>query len=518
MGTRSTIIDSLVHASTWYPEREALVQGEQDARRAYTYGELEEESRQFANGLRDAGIEAGDRIVFLNRSVVEHAVAYFGALRAGAIPATIHFRESPSTIQSMVESVSPTALVFQPQLHETAELVLETSSTITESIVLDRLGEVPTFARPYSDVLDAPPQELPTVSSSDRAFINFSSGTTGVPKPVVHTHENIIESTHLAFFKKQIGPGDRTLKTNTPSFIAWANTTFPYVNAGATVVFLEQSDPVAILEAIDAERITSLILVPTIWKRILAEDLEQYDLESIRTAGYSGEPLDPGLFARIKAEVTPNICTMYGTTETMSSSMTLFPDDVDEDTLDSVGYPVPDTDVRIIEPDSRDPDRQVDRGDTGEIIVRGPSVAEEIWNDPERTRATFHEDGWLFTGDLGYVGEDRLLYLRGRHDNMIISGGINIYPEKVNEVLGSWDEIADSAVIGVPHDTWGETVTAIVVPRDESVTEEDVKSVCAESPDLADYQQPRLVRFVDELPKTGTSKIDYAALRERFAE
>ncbi|RQH02392.1 class I adenylate-forming enzyme family protein [Natrarchaeobius oligotrophus] len=518
MGTRSTIIDSLVHGATWYPEREALVQGERDERRAYTYGELEEESRRFAYGLRELGIEPGDRIVFLNRSVVEHAVAYFGALRAGAIPATIHFRESPATIQAMTESVSPTALVFQPQLRETAEVVLEGSSTIAESIVLDQLGEAPTFAKRYTDLLETPARDLPEIAPSDRAFINFSSGTTGVPKPVVHTHENIVESTHLAFYKKQIGPSDRTLKTNTPSFIAWANTTFPHVNAGATVVYLQQSDPVEILEAIDAEEITSLILVPTIWKRILSQDLEQYDLESVETAGYSGEPLDPGLFARIKERITPNICTMYGTTETMSSSMTLFPEDVDEDTLDSVGYPVPDTEVRVIEPGSRDPSAAVDRGETGEIIIRGPSVAEEIWNDPERTRATFHEDGWLFTGDLGYVGEDRLLYLRGRHDNMIISGGINIYPEKVNEVLGSWEAAADSAVIGVPHETWGETVTAIVVPRDESLTEEDVKSFCAESPDLADYQQPRLVRFVDELPKTGTSKIDYAALRERFSE
>ncbi|WP_435362857.1 class I adenylate-forming enzyme family protein [Haloarchaeobius sp. DYHT-AS-18] len=520
MTTALTIVDSLEQGATWYPDREALIQGEQGDRRSVTYREVDEVTRQFAIGLGSLGVEKGDRIAMLNRSTVEHTIAFLGALRAGAIPATLHFRESDAAIRAMVEKITPRALVFQPQLEATATHIRERCETVETYIALDQLGEPPAYATTFTAVTASNDSSatLPSIDRDDSAFINFSSGTTGTPKPVVHTHGNVVESGHLGMFKKGIRPTTRTLKTNTPSFIAWANATFPVLTAGASIVYLERSEPAEILTAISAEAVTSVVLVPTVWKRILAEDLDSYDLSSVELAGYAGEPLEPALFASIRDAITPNVCTMYGTTETMSSSMVLFPADVTNGTLDSIGYPVPNTEVRLVEPGTRDPANEVEPGETGEILIRGPSVAEEIWNDPVSTRETFHEDGWVFTGDLAHVGDETLLYLNGRQDNMIVSGGINVYPETVREAIASHPRIEDVALIGVSHREWGQTLKAIVVPSDETLTEGELETICRTLPALSEYQRPRQFEFVTELPRTGTNKIDYAALKACYGD
>ncbi|MFD1647842.1 class I adenylate-forming enzyme family protein [Haloarchaeobius litoreus] len=511
MAHGTTLLDSIAAGARWYPDREALVQGERD--RTVTYGELYEASRSVAHGLRGAGVEPGDRVAMVDRSTVEHTIAFLGVLWAGALPATVHFRESQETITAMVDRLDPTAVVFQPDLHDVVSPLVDTLASVELFVALDGLGDVPSFARPMTELRETDPGELPSVAPTDRAFINFSSGTTGVPKPVVHTHANVVESSHLGIFKKQIGPRTRTLKTNTPSFIAWANATFPTLTAGATVVYLERSDPAEILATVEAERVTSLVLVPTVWKHIVAAGTTAYDLTSVELAGYAGAPLDPPLFEAIRTSICERVTTMYGTTETMSSSTVLFPEDVTTETLDSIGYPAPNTELRLVEPDSRDPSAEVAQGDPGEILIRGPCVADEIWDDPAATADSFHDDGWVYTGDLAAVGDDGLLYLLGRADNMILSGGINVYPEKVRAALVDHPRIEDAAVVGVPHPEWGETPKAFIVSADPELDEADLEELCRELPALADYQRPRRFELVDSLPRTGTNKLDYAALR-----
>lgn len=514
----STITDALDRGRRWFPDREAFVQGDHRERRSMTYAAVAEESRRFAVGLGSLGVDPGDRVAFLTRNTVEHAVAYFGVLRTGAIPATIHHRESPGTVRTMLEAIDPAAVIVQPQLSELAESIPDGDRPIEAWIALDQLGSGPAFAEPYTEILGEPDASLPTLRPDDHAFINFSSGTTGVPKPIVHTHRDIVESAHLGAFKYRIRSDDRTLKTATPSFIAWANATFSHVNAGATVVYLEEATPTAILDAIESEAVTSFITVPTLWRKLLAADYDAYDLGSVRFAGYAGEPIGSDLFDAIRSTFTVNVCAVYGTTETMSSSLVLFPEDVSEETLDSVGYPVPNTEVRVIDPSGRDPEVPVDRGTVGEVVIRGPSVAEAVWDDPETTASTFHDDGWLFTGDLGYIGTNGLLYLEGRRDHTIISGGINVHPDHIRAIIAEHPDVESVAVIGVPDENWGQVVAAVVVPAAETITGEQLTAHCRDHPSLADYQRPRRYEFVGELPRTGTGKIAHRSLQELFDE
>lgn len=518
MADSPTIAGAFERGARWFPDKEVFVQGDSERDRSVSYADAAVETRRFAAGLGSLGVEPGDRVAFLTRSTVDHAIAYIGALRAGAIPATLHYRESPETVRAMVDAIEPVALVFQPQLEARASSIRQGCDTIAAWLALDRLGPVPSYGAAYTDVLGTTDASLPTVRPSDRAFINFSSGTTGVPKPVVHTHRDIIESAHLGAFKYRIRVDDRTLKTATPSFIAWANATFSHVNAGATLVYLQDTEPRTILSAIETEAVTSMITVPTIWRRLLEQDVGDFDLTSLRLAGYAGEPIGPELFERIQSVFTSNVCAVYGTTETMSSSLILFPEHVTEETLDTVGYPVPNTEVRVIDQSSRDPEAEVDRGEVGEVVIRGPSVAEEVWDDHEATRETFHEDGWVFTGDVGRVSERGFLSLVGRLDHTIISGGINVHPERVRRVIAEHPSVTDVAIVGVPDEDWGQAIAAAVVPADDTLTGDHLTDYCRDHPDLSDYQRPRRFLFLETLPQAGTGKVDYRALEELFGE
>jgi acyl-CoA synthetase (AMP-forming)/AMP-acid ligase II len=187
---------------------------------------------------------------------------------------------------------------------------------------------------------------------------------------------------------------------------------------------------------------------------------------------------------------------------------------IDEETIHSVGKPGPSCDVRVIEPGSRDPDTTVPDGEVGEVIVNGPSVCSEVYDAPELSAELFHEDGWVFTGDRGRI-VDGFLYLQGRSDNMIISGGINVYAERVEAVLEGHPAIAEAAVVGTPHEKWGEAVKAYLILADEGTTAAELEAWCTESDDLADYQRPREYEFVDELPRNNPGKLDRSTLRER---
>jgi fatty-acyl-CoA synthase len=218
------------------------------------------------------------------------------------------------------------------------------------------------------------------------------------------------------------------------------------------------------------------------------------------------------LYEQVTAQICENVYTAYGTSEMMVGTV-LFPEEVTEETLGSIGRPVPSLEARVIEPDSRDPDAEVEDGEDGELIVRGPMVSNDLWDNPEKERSIFHEEGWFFTGDLAVV-EEEYIYLKGRADNMIISGGINIYAENVEHTLEKHPEVYEAAVVGVPHEKWGEAVKAFVVTSGQ-LTGDDLEEWCVENDELADYQRPREYEFREKLPRTNTGKKNRSALRDR---
>jgi len=509
-----TIPFTLNRAARWYPDREAFVQGFGGPERRYTYAEANTEARRIAQGLKSLGVEKGDRVALLNDSNVEHALVHYGCTKLGAVPAGLHTREAPNPLASVIDQIEAKVLLFHPDYTDKVDQIRGKLDVDPELIVLDHLGERPDFSRGLSIVCDDADAREPAedVTEGDMAYINFSSGTTGLPKPLVTRHGQITEMIHIeAGGTTEEG---RILNAFGTGFMGWENVTLTNVGVAATTVF-HSGAVERVGELIEREELTRVSLITTPWRILLRSgELEEWDTSSIESVGVSGEPITPELYRELSRTVTEAVGTGYGLTETMGSGTSLPSRLIDEETVHSVGKPGLSCDVRVIEPGSRDPEGTVPTGDVGEVIINGPSVCSEVYGDPEQTNELFHADGWVFTGDRGHI-EDGFLYLEGRADNMIISGGINVYAERVERILEGHPAIAEVAVVGTPHERWGEAVKAYVILTDTETTAADLEEWCRESDDLANYQRPREYEFVDRLPRNNPGKLDRATLRER---
>lgn len=512
-----TVPFTLNRAAKWYPDREAFVQGFGGPDRRYTYVEANTEARRIAQGLSALGIAKADRVALLNDSNVEHALVHYACTKLGAVPAGLHTREAPNPLAEMVAQIEASALVFHPDYTGKVERVQNRLDREIDLICLDTLGSTPTFARSLSEVTATvdPIEPDVQISEEDMAYLNFSSGTTGVPKPLVTRHGQITEMIHIeAGGTTEDG---RILNAFGTGFMGWENVTLTNVGVAATTVF-HSGRIERVAELIERERLTRVSLITTPWRLLLRSGkLDEYDTSSVESAALSGEPITPEIYRELCDRVTENIGTGYGLTETMGSGTGLPARLIDDETIDSVGKPGLSCDVRVIEYGSHDPRAELPEGEVGEISINGPSVCEEVYNDPETTAALFHEDGWVFTGDRGYL-EDGFLYLQGRADNMIISGGINVYAERVERILEGHPNIVETAIVGTPHETWGEAIKAYVIRSSDELTANRLDEWCRESDDLADYQRPREYEFVEELPRNNPGKLDRAALRERENE
>jgi fatty-acyl-CoA synthase len=501
----------------WYPDERAFVQT--DGEQSYTYDEANDEACRFANALADAGVGKGDRVAFLSRARVDHAIGYLGAQKRGAVPTTLHSRESVGEITAMVRDADPAALVFQGRFADVAASIRADVDGIETWLTLEDGTGVPAFADPFSAFVAPAPATEPdvTIDPRDPGVIAFSSGSTGEPKGVVHTHECLAQSCLLGLYFYEVRDSDTALFALSPSFIAWQDQVLSWIAIGATVLFRETFDEAVVLDLIEDRGVTSLTLVPVHWRRLLDAGLAERDVDSLRVAGYSGAAIGEETLSRLVDLVPDAVYTAYGSTETLNTVTKLTPERVDPDRPGKLGRPITAVDVRIVEPGSRDPSAELDRGEIGEIAMTGPCVATEIWRDEVATERAFAE-GWWFSGDLGRIGDDDNLYLEGRADNMIVSGGINIYPARIESVLGTHEGVDGVAVVGTPHEEWGEAVTACIAPSDDAadLDADALGAWCRSHPGLSDYQRPRRYEFVDELPTTGTDKVDYEALRDRF--
>lgn len=511
---RQTVTHLFRRTARWYADEEAFRQAETG--NSLAYGEADTLACQFANRLRAAGIRPGDRVALLSRSRIEQAVCYFGTQLIGAIPTALHDRESTGDILEMVDDVRPTALVFQGRFADPATRIWEASEDIEAFIAISDGTGVPDFATELDEFVSDAPTAAPDVEvlPEDPSVIVFSSGTTGTPKGVVHSHRNLAWSCHLGHYFYEPRDSDLALFPLAPSFVAWQDQILTWVSVGATVVFREEFDAPAIVEILRTEPITTMTLVPTHWQRLFEAGLGEPEVDSLRVAGYSGAPISKELLSDLKETVPNAVFTAYGSTETLNAVTKLTPDRVDPETPGKVGRPIAAVDVRIVEPEASDPAAELDRGEVGEIALSGPCIATEIWENEAATDRRF-SDGWWFSGDLGRIGDDGSLILEGRTDNMIVSGGINIYTERIESILGTHAGVEEVVVLGTPHDEWGEVVSAIVVP-DGEVTRTDLDEWCRTHDDLGDYQRPRRYAFVNEIPKTGTGKKSRRALQNRI--
>jgi long-chain acyl-CoA synthetase len=480
------------------PEAVALRHGE----RELTYSQLDERSNRLARALLAHGVGEGTRVAFLDRSSPEVVELLFAASKIGAVLVPLNWRLAPPEIAAVLADSRAPLLIAGPAFQELAERV-----GAPELIVV---GEG------YERWLAAHEPRDPggRGDPGDVIVQMYTSGTTGVPKGVLTTHANLAVAAHTSQFW---GFDDSSVSfTPLPMFhiggIGW---TYCGLWHGATTVIASDFDAARVLDVLERRRVTNAVLVPTMLRMLTAvPGAAARDFSALRSIAYGAAPITTPV---LKATLRTFGCALfglYGLTESTGSVIVLEPEDHDrEHLLRSAGRPYPWVEMKVVDPGSGEP---LGPRAVGEVWLRGPNVMAGYFDRPAETAAALTPDGWLRTGDGGYVDEEGYLFLTDRIKDMIVTGGENVYPVEVEEALAQHPDVADVAVIGVPDAHWGEAVTALVVARDGArPAPDDLIAFARER--LAGYKLPRAVEFVDGFPRTPSGKVLKRELRERRA-
>jgi acyl-CoA synthetase (AMP-forming)/AMP-acid ligase II len=479
-------------------------------------GEAAQLVARVAGSLASLGVRPGVRVATLTGSSVRHAISFFACLHLGAVPCALHVRETVSSLVDTIEWLDAGVLITDRQHSELAAHVLEASTT---PIQVRSLSDTPSsyVASTFSDLAGGPALAPASVSPDAPALVLLSSGTTGAPKGVVHT-QRTLAATALA------GPaiyGDvrdhhSVLVPMSPSFAAWINVVLPFIAHRAAVVFQRRFDPEEYLRRLAVESITFAPLPPTMWRLVLTPAVAKDDLK-LESVFYSGEPGTPDLISSFKAAFgAVNIRTALLSSEGGCASGVV----ADIDTLlhrrkpTSTGRPVPGADVRLLAPSASERATEQSPGAVGEIVLRSASLAIGYWQD-ERLSSERFVDGWWHSGDLGFVDDDGDVFVVGRTDNVINSGGVKMHAEEIEAALLHHPAVRMVAVVGVPDERWGQLVEAHVVVADANVTPDDILAFCREEGTLASAKIPKRVIVRDALPTGPTGKLYRKGLLER---
>ncbi len=512
-----TLRDLIHRAADSYPDNEAIV----DSTSRYRYAELLDRVQRMAKLLHTLGVRKGDRVALLMPPSISHVIALFGTIELAAIPVALHTRESEPVLSAILERITPRVLVYDGAFEQMAHSLrqnadwitaaVRSASSITPKQSLAGAGNpvIPRDLAQYEPDIEPMP-----VEPDDAAVIALSSGTTGIPKGVIHTHRTLLASARCGSHYMSAHAKASSINTFTTAFIGWYNCTLPFLYGMSKITYLSQWDPETYLRAIEEEKATVCFLVPTMWRMLLRGPVENYDLSSLERVGYAGEPMDRATMAQIRNRVCRNIINTYGTTETGSwgGCTVMLPEDyVSDDTLESVGKPAMEVDIRIVKPGGA-VDDLVPPGQEGEVLISGPSVANQLWEQPALARRIF-SGRWWRSGDIGVMDPDGYLYLKGRLDDMIITGGINITPSEVESAVLSHPGVSECVVIGLPDDQWGQQVTAFVICA-AGVRADDLKEHVNKTA-LSSYKRPREYRLVQQLPRGNTGKVNRKLLRDQ---
>jgi long-chain acyl-CoA synthetase len=483
------------------PEAVALVDGE----RELTYGELDERSNRLAQALLAGGVRAGTRVAYLDRSAPEVIELLFAASKVGAVLVPLNWRLAVPELQSVLDDARAPLLIAGPTFRDAAERV-----SVRQRI---EVGD------DYERWLAAhEPRDPGRRGDAGEVIVQmYTSGTTGVPKGVLTTHTNLAvtaqTSARWAFDERSVS------LTPLPMFhiggIGWA---YCGLWHGATTILVRDFEPTGVLDILERRRVTNAVLVPTMLRMLTAvPGAAERDYSALRSIAYGAAPITTPVLKATLRTFGCALLGLYGLTESTGGVVALEPEDHDpggprEHLLRSAGRPYPWVELRIADLATGGP---VAADVVGEVWLRGPNVTPGYFNRPAETGAALTPDGWLRTGDGGYVDEDGYLFLTDRIKDMIVTGGENVYPVEVEEALAQHADVAEVAVIGVPHPHWGEAVKALVVLRPSARTRpEDLIAFARER--LAGYKLPRSVDFVTELPRTPSGKVLKRELRDRF--
>lgn len=470
-----------------------------------------ERAGKIARVLHDNGVRDGARVAFLSPNNITYMLMTFAAEAAGGIFAPVNSRFTVAEIVEQLEDLTPALLIAAPPF---VELAREAAGQVGVP-VLPMDGEAGSF----DALVDAATAFPPVGSPADQPVaIFYTGGTTGRGKGVILTNERLVLNA-LQWAYGVSAKNDERLLVVAPMFhmVAALNAIITAV-LGCNLTILERFTPEGTLAAIARERVTNLALVPAMIDMLLAvEGFATYDLSSLRMLTYGGSPITQTTLARaLDALPHVRLYQVYGQTEGGPTISTLSSeyhstDPAHAERLRSAGKPLPLTDLRIVHPD----DSECAPGEPGEITVRGPAVSPGYWNRPEETSAAIR-NGWLHTGDAGYLDKDGFLFIVGRIKEMIVTGGENVYAAEVERAVLQHDAVEECAVIGIPSERWGEAVHAIVRLRDGATADEDeIIAFCRSR--ISAFKSPSSVSFPQApFPLTAAGKIDKRALRAAF--
>jgi len=476
------------------PGKEALVYGD----RRFTYAEVHERSSRAASALRAAGVQPGDRVGLLMKNCSEFYELMVACSKAGAIVVGLNWRLAPPELAAILDEAQPKVIVAD---EDGAALLGD------REVVLTGAAYEAWLAEPEDPHADGGPD--------DGFLLLFSSGTTGLPKGVMITNEDFSFIPETARELYRMTPESAYLVASPLFHIGGAGTGMTAMTLGGRTVILQGAAPADILATIERERITHAFFVPAVIQALVeSPDVESRDLSSFEIMIYGAAPMTDSLLRRSLEALGCGFVGCYGMTETTGTVSGLHPDEhrPDAEILRSVGRPLPWIELKVADllTGAELPPREV-----GEIWVRAEQNMKGYWHQPDATAKTLVEDGWVRTGDGAYRDEAGYIYLQDRIKDMIISGGENIYPAEIENVLADHPAVAHVAVIGVPHERWGETPKAVVVARPGIEVSASELIDFARSR-LARYKCPTSVEFIDEMPRNASGKVLKKDLRARF--
>jgi long-chain acyl-CoA synthetase len=517
----------LVDAAKRFPEKTAIhFMGKE-----MTYKELYDEALSFASYLQQIGISKGDRVAIMLANTPQSVISYFGILMAGGIVVQTNPLYTERELEYQMKDSGAKAIITLDILYPRASKVMPQTNLqhIVVTAIKDYLPFPKNLVYPFiqkkqygivvnvkhegnthlfKEIVKIKPKKLVEYEfdfDEDVALLQYTGGTTGSPKGVMLTHKNLVANSSMCtawLYKAK--PGEESVLGIVPFFHVYGMTIVMILSVmqAYKMIILPKFDALTTLKTIQKQRPTLFPGAPTIYIGLLNHpDLKKYDLSSIDSCLSGSAPLPVEVQEEFEAVTGGKLVEGYGLTESSPVTHANFLWDR-ERIKGSIGVPWPNTEVRIV---SMDDGEDMPVGEIGEIIIKGPQIMKGYWNRPEATEETI-KDGWLYTGDLGYMDDKGYFYVVDRKKDMIIAGGYNIYPREIEEVLYEHPDVLEAVAAGIPDPYRGETVKAYVVLKEGSkVTPDDLNQYARKY--LAAYKAPRLYEFREELPKTAVGKI-----------
>ena len=514
--------DFLSIANAICPERDCILfEG-----RRWTYAQIYERVNHLANALAQLGIKKGDRVGILHVNCYQYVETYFAVAKLGAIFVPLNFRAKADEIAYMIANAEAKNLFVGDRYLDMVNTMLPQLPTVKQCILIDSPHKGKMY---YEDFLSSASSDelMGEIGDEDITILMYTAGTTGRPKGVPLRHNAFV-----SYVLDNVDPAspdieERNLLTVPLYHVAGIQAMLAAIYGGRTLVLMRQFEVKEWIETIQREKATRAMLVPTMLKRVIDDPLfSQSDLSSLKVVTYGAAPM-PFEVINKAIQVMPwvRFINAFGQTETASTITTLGPEDhIIEGTKEerekklkrltsSIGKPLPDVEVKIVDEEGK----ALPLLEVGEILARGPRIMTGYWRDEQKTSQVITQDGWLRTGDMGWMDEEGYIYLAGRGDDMIIRGGENISPEEVENVLQSHPKVEEASVIGVPNPEWGQEPRAIVVlKKRETATPEEIIEYCRSR--LAGFKRPRSVVFIDVLPRNPMGKVLRKKLREDYGQ